>query len=648
MNFKQLNFMVMRKPIVLCAILALLFASCGKIRNRLDELENRMDRLEELCAQMNTNIGSLQTIVTALQEQDYVTGVVPITQGEQEIGYTITFAKASPVTIYQNGAAETPEIGVKRDEDGVYYWTLGREWLTDEEGKQLRAEGITPQMCITDGYWEVSYDGGASWIRAGKATGENGADGEPGGDSIFKSVTQDERNVTFRLQNGQEIILPKSSALIITFSEESPLAFEINETKTISYEVKGGNEHNVAKAEILNDDGSYTIRFEPETATSGKLTITAKVPTDCRIIVSVSDGKTTIMVPLDLEMKPLKPSIDKDVVTISEPGTLASLLEEYEPASITKLTIVGNLNESDFKTLNSLPNLTELDLSKTSVKNIPANAFKDNKSLKSIVFPENLKVIGREAFYHCYGLRGYLTIPKGVTSIEERAFCGCSGFIGNLTIPENVTLIGKQAFSGCSGFTGKLVIPESVTSIERQAFEYCSNLTSLVIPESVTLIDEQVFMNCTDLTGELVIPKSVTSIGSMAFSGCASLTSLVITDGVTSIEGSAFSNCRSLTGELVIPESVTSIGSSAFFGCHFTGDFVIPSAVTSIGNEAFSSCGLTGKCYCKCTTPPYLGNSVFPENMERILYVPIGCAEKYRTADGWKDIDWKEINEMEF
>lgn len=379
--------------------MVVLYAACCKVnlddselRKRFDELENRLEKLEEFCAQMNTNIDALQTVVTALQEQDYVTGVAPIIQGEKEVGYTITFAKALPVTIYQQESLPAPAIGVKQGDDGVYYWMLDGEWLTDEEGNPLRVEGenatdgITPQLRITEGYWEISYDGGESWTQAGKATGEdgeNGVDGEPGGDSIFKSVTQDESNVTFRLQSGEEIILPKKSALAITFSEEMPLVFKIGETKWISYTVTGGNERNIVLVEMFDDDNGYTLQFNPTSATAGKIILSTDIPTYSRVIVTVSDGNNTIMVPMDLEMRPV---IGKDTVTVVTPGTLSTLLSEYEPTSITKLTIIGNPNDKDIATLNNLPNLAELDLKTTNIKVIPDNAFKENKTLTSIVF----------------------------------------------------------------------------------------------------------------------------------------------------------------------------------------------------------------------------------------------------------------------
>ena len=195
---------------------------------RVDNLENRVAKLEELCKQMNTNISSLQTLVTALQNNDYVTGVTPITKSGETIGYTITFAKSQPITIYhgedgkdgQNGTdgkdGYTPIIGVKQNTDGIYYWTLDGDWLLDIDGNKIKAQGtdgkdgedgedgadgkdgITPQFKIENDYWHISYDNGETWTQLGKATGEDGQDGQNGtngadgngSDSIFQSVTQ--------------------------------------------------------------------------------------------------------------------------------------------------------------------------------------------------------------------------------------------------------------------------------------------------------------------------------------------------------------------------------------------------------------------------------------------------------------------------
>ena len=186
------------------------------IWDKLDNHESRIMNLEELCKQMNTNIASLQTLVTALQNNDYVTAVVPVTKDNETVGYTISFTKSQPITIYhgvdgkdgangkdgENGKdgqdgqdgkdgndGITPIVGVKKDVDGVYYWTMNGEWLLDASGKKIKAQGTdgkdgvygkdgqngkTPEFKIENGDWYVSYDEGVSWDIIGQATGADG------------------------------------------------------------------------------------------------------------------------------------------------------------------------------------------------------------------------------------------------------------------------------------------------------------------------------------------------------------------------------------------------------------------------------------------------------------------------------------------
>lgn len=122
----------------------------SELRKQIADLDGRLTSLEKLCAQMNTNISSMQTIVNALQQNDYITGVTPITEGGNTIGYTITFAKNKPITIYHG-------------KDG-------------EKGE----DGITPRFKIENGRWMVSQDNGSTWEDAGQATDEQGIPGVAG------------------------------------------------------------------------------------------------------------------------------------------------------------------------------------------------------------------------------------------------------------------------------------------------------------------------------------------------------------------------------------------------------------------------------------------------------------------------------------
>ncbi|MBO5861897.1 MAG: hypothetical protein J6Q88_02045, partial [Bacteroidales bacterium] len=230
--------------------------------DKVDSLEERIARLEKLCNEMNTNISSLENIVTALQNNDYVTDVTTIIESGKEIGFTITFSKSGRVVIYhgENGAdgeagepgqdgadgadgkdGHTPVIGVKKDADGIYYWTLDGEWITDSEGNKIPTtgkdgtdgedgedgkpgkpgqdgkDGITPLLKIEEDYWYISYDNGKSWQQLYKAVGEdgaagaNGTDGAPGkdGQTFFQSVdTTNPNYIILTLADGSQIKIP--------------------------------------------------------------------------------------------------------------------------------------------------------------------------------------------------------------------------------------------------------------------------------------------------------------------------------------------------------------------------------------------------------------------------------------------------------
>ena len=103
------------KRILFLALTVLLAAGCyddAALWDQIRDHEERIVSLEKLCNQMNTNISSLQTIVAALQDKDYVTNVAPIAENGKEIGYTITFSKSGSITIYHGNDGENGKDGV--------------------------------------------------------------------------------------------------------------------------------------------------------------------------------------------------------------------------------------------------------------------------------------------------------------------------------------------------------------------------------------------------------------------------------------------------------------------------------------------------------------------------------------------------------
>ena len=100
-------------------IAALLAAACQRfddsaIWDELREHEERIERLEAECKRLNSNISALQTVLEAVQENDYVTDITKIMEDGVEIGYSMTFAKGGNVTIYHGSDGSSPKVGIRK------------------------------------------------------------------------------------------------------------------------------------------------------------------------------------------------------------------------------------------------------------------------------------------------------------------------------------------------------------------------------------------------------------------------------------------------------------------------------------------------------------------------------------------------------
>ena len=272
------------RHLVWLTVLCIALAGCkddfddSELRKQIADLDGRLTTLEKLCAQMNANISSMQTIVNALQQNDYITGVTPITEGGNTTGYSITFAKNKPITIYhgKNGSS----LSAKKDADGIYYWELNGSWLLDDENNRMKVSGVTPQLKIENEHWLVSVDGGKTWDDAGTATR----------DPLFKEVDNSAEDfVKFVFADGTEVQVPKKDTFAISFSEPLPLKISAGETVVITYTLSQGGEKTLVKTVCPN---GWQAVVNKKDNLSGTITITAPDPiTDDEVLVFVSDGK---------------------------------------------------------------------------------------------------------------------------------------------------------------------------------------------------------------------------------------------------------------------------------------------------------------------------------------------------------------------
>lgn len=181
------------------AILLTPLTSCTDYQDEIDALTDRVTYLESLVKTVNTDLASLKTITDVLKDADYITNVTKNAAGD----WVINFSKHGPVVIHNGQDATMPNITVEQDPtDGNFYWKLNGDWLTTDgtpTGPRVKAngkdgkdgvdgangkDGITPQVRIVDGYWEVSTDGGVTWIKTNtSAKGADGKDGKDGQDA---------------------------------------------------------------------------------------------------------------------------------------------------------------------------------------------------------------------------------------------------------------------------------------------------------------------------------------------------------------------------------------------------------------------------------------------------------------------------------
>ena len=199
--------------LVLAACCAAMTWGCSDDKYDDTEIRQEIENLKQEIASMKEQVNSLKTIIDALNENKFITNYTEAADGS----CTITFNDGKTITLHngKDGAA-APAIGIAQFE-GIYYWTLGGDdqWLLDDNQNKIPVagqNGKTPTI-NKDGYWEI--DGETIKGEDGqpiKAVGKDGANGDKGedGDSFFKSVVQDDENVTFTLTNGDQIVLPKA------------------------------------------------------------------------------------------------------------------------------------------------------------------------------------------------------------------------------------------------------------------------------------------------------------------------------------------------------------------------------------------------------------------------------------------------------
>ncbi|MBR3757665.1 MAG: leucine-rich repeat protein [Bacteroidaceae bacterium] len=303
-------------------------------------------------------------------------------------------------------------------------------------------------------------------------------------------------------------------------------------------------------------------------------------------------------------------------VHVPQAGGLKAALDEasLNYKDITNLKLTGVINNDDFRfMLSYLTFLEALNLKEVKTVGcfiegqmendvIPDDAFYEQwgarrmPTLKYIVFPDNLKKIGRLAFRGT-SLCHDIILPEGLSYVGDRAFdnIGVNGSYGyggdglwythtirRISLPSTLRHIGTSAFAGCP-IEQELSFPEKIDYLGDAAFESCTGITGeLRIPQNLTTIGRKCFYENMGMKGNLDVPASVTEVGIGAFARTG-FSSLTLHEGLKTIRAAAFSGIQ------VLYESQLSPQSNDLYP--FDGDLVLPSTVTIVERYAFAQTG---------------------------------------------------------
>ena len=319
---------------------------------------------------------------------------------------------------------------------------------------------------------------------------------------------------------------------------------------------------------------------------------------------------------------------------------------------VNKLIIEGELNSDDWSKIKQMTNLTELDLSKALIDEIPNEAFNGRWAIDKVVLPPTLKKIGGYAFQ-----RTSLTsvnIPDNVETIEDYAF-GRAKHMQEVHLPDSLTSLGRYAFEYCRSLR-TVKIPAKLKVIRPETFDGCNSLQSVELHDSITTFADYSFRNC-DLR-EITLPKSTRWVGQSAFAGNTNLSKVTFNEGLIYIGESAFQNTAIDT--LNCPSTLTNIDNSAFAGCrnlrqinlneglriietyalanNKATEIVLPSSLEYCAGGAFDDCDSLVTIEARSVMPPNTDNGcplTSADLTKAILYVPVWSLAEYQLATGW-------------
>ncbi len=262
---------------------------------------------------------------------------------------------------------------------------------------------------------------------------------------------------------------------------------------------------------------------------------------------------------------------------------------------------------------------------KNPIERIAYRAFCNASNLKNVTFynkGEGIDFIDTLAFSDCRSLESIDLSNSSITEIPENAFSNCTS-LKTVKLPSTVTKIADDAFANCKKLEEIQGLSNcKISEIGTDAFAGCYNLKTFDISSAtITSLPDTICSNMYALTS-IHLPKTLTSIGTSALEGCKKLEEITgISDcKLTSIGANAFASCSALKEVDLSKSSFTALPASAFAKDTALTSVKLPDSLTEIGEKAFVGCGAMEKIDLSNTKLTTIGKNAMAE-MNDLMYI---------------------------
>ena len=261
----------------------------------------------------------------------------------------------------------------------------------------------------------------------------------------------------------------------------------------------------------------------------------------------------------------------------------------------------------------------------SSIERVKSGAFWKASNLKNVTFADKgkgLKTIGMYAFADCSSLESIDLSNSSITEIPENAFSNCTS-LKTVKLPSTVTKIADDAFADCKKLEEIQGLSNcKISEIGKDAFAGCYNLKTFDISSAtITSLPDTICSNMYALTS-IHLPNTLASIGTSALEGCKKLEEITgISDcKLTSIGANAFASCSALKEVDLSKSSFTALPASAFAKDTALTSVKLPDSLTEIGEKAFVGCGAMEKIDLSNTKLTTIGKNAMAE-MNDLMYI---------------------------